>query len=76
MKFFKRLFHSRDKPKDLFTGGSIFRFGRSNSGQTVNEKTAMQMSAVYACVRIIAEAIAQIPLNVYRFTADGGGELD
>lgn len=76
MKFFKRLFHSRDKPKDLFTGGSIFRFGRSNSGQTVNEKTAMQMSAVYACVRIIAEAIAQIPLNVYRFTADGGKEKD
>lgn len=76
MKFFKRLFHSRDKPKDLFTGGSIFRFGRSNSGQTVNEKTAMQMSAVYACVRIIAEAIAQIPLNVYRLTVDGGKEKD
>lgn len=76
MKFFKRLFHSRDKPKDLFTGGSIFRFGRSSSGQTVNEKTAMQMSAVYACVRIIAEAIAQIPLNVYRLTVDGGKEKD
>lgn len=76
MKFFKRLFHSRDKPKDLFTGGSIFHFGRSSSGQTVNEKTAMQMSAVYACVRIIAEAIAQIPLNVYRLTADGGKEKD
>lgn len=76
MKFFKRLFHSRDKPKDFFTGGSIFHFGRSSSGQTVNEKTAMQMSAVYACVRIIAEAIAQIPLNVYRFTADGGKEKD
>lgn len=76
MKFFKRLFHSRDKPKDLFTGGSIFRFGRSSSGQTVNEKTAMQMSAVYACVRIIAEAIAQIPLNVYRLTADGGKGKD
>ena len=36
----------------------------------------MQMSAVYACVRIIAEAIAQIPLNVYRFTEDGGKEKD
>lgn len=76
MNFFKRLFHSRDKPKDLFTGGSIFRFGRSSTGQNVNETTAMQMSAVYACVRIIAEAIAQIPLNVYRFTEDGGKEKD
>lgn len=76
MKFFKRLFHSRDKPRNLFTGGSIFRFGRSSAGQMVNEKTSMQMSAVYACVRIIAEAIAQIPLNVYRFTEDGGKEKD
>lgn len=76
MKFFKRLFHSRDKPRDLFTGGSIFHFGRSSTGQNVNETTAMQMSAVYACVRIIAEAIAQIPLNVYRFTEDGGKEKD
>lgn len=76
MNFFKWLFHSRDKPHDLFTGGPAFLFGRSTSGQTVNEKTAMQMSAVYACVRIIAEAISQIPLNVYRFTADGGKEKD
>lgn len=76
MNFFRRLFYSRDKPRNLFTGGSTYVFGPSTSGQNVNETTAMQMSAVYACVRIIAEAIAQIPLNVYRFTEDGGKEKD
>jgi len=76
MNFFRRLFYSRDKPRNLFTGGSTYVFGPSTSGNNVNETTAMQMSAVYACVRIIAEAIAQIPLNVYRFTEDGGKEKD
>lgn len=76
MNFFRRLFYSRDKPRNLFTGGSTYVFGPFTSGNNVNETTAMQMSAVYACVRIIAEAIAQIPLNVYSFTEDGGKEKD
>lgn len=36
------------------------------SGVSVNEDTAMQVSAVYGCVRILAETIASLPLNVYR----------
>ena len=35
--------------------------GGSSSGKIVNERSAMQMSAVYACVRILAEAIASLP---------------
>ena len=31
----------------------------------------MQMTAVYACVRILAEAIAGLPLHVYQQSADG-----
>lgn len=76
MNFFRRLFHSRDKPKDLFTGGSIFRFGSTTSGNTVNTTTAMRTTAVYACVRILAEAIAELPLTVFRYTADGGKVKD
>ena len=34
----------------------------------------MQTSAVYACVRILAEAIAGLPLHVYRYKPDGGKE--
>lgn len=39
---------------------------RSLSGPSVSADTAMRVSAVYACVRIIAEAISTIPLHVYR----------
>lgn len=51
-----------------------FLFGSTTSGKTVNERTAMQSAAVYACVRILAEAIAGLPLHVYRYRMDGGKE--
>lgn len=38
----------------------------STSGVRVNEQTAMQFSAVYACVRILAETLAYLPLPVYK----------
>ena len=34
----------------------------------------MQMTAVYSCVRILAEAIAGLPLQLYRYTDTGGKE--
>ena len=34
----------------------------------------MQMTAVYSCVRILAEAVAGLPLHLYRYTDDGGKE--
>ncbi|HHX24749.1 MAG TPA: phage portal protein, partial [Thermoanaerobacterales bacterium] len=75
MNPFKRLFHSRDKPKDSLNRGRYsFLFGGTTSGKTVNERTAMQTTAVYACVRILAEAIAGLPLHVYRYRLDGGKE--
>ena len=40
----------------------------------MNNQTAMRTTAVYACVRILSEAIASIPLNFYRYTLDGGKE--
>lgn len=43
------------------------------SGVTVNEVSAMRVTAVYACVRLIAGAIASLPLTVYR-RADQGRE--
>ena len=69
------LFHSRDKPKNS-TAGSAYRFflGGSTSGKMVNERSAMQMTAVYSCVRILSEAVAGLPLHVYRYTPDGSKE--
>ena len=34
----------------------------------------MQMTAVYACVRILSEAIAGLPLHLYKYTDDDGKE--
>ena len=48
--------------------------GSTTSGKRVNERTSMQMTAVYSCVRILSEAVASLPLNVYRYTDNGGKE--
>ena len=70
----KLLFRSRDKPKDRVGGTLTFLFGKTSSGKIVNEQTAMQSAAVYACVRILSEAIASLPIHVYRYRLDGGKE--
>ena len=69
------LFHSRDKPTNA-TSGSSYRFflGGSTSGKTVTERSAMQITAVYSCVRILAEAIAGLPLHLYTYKENGGKE--
>ena len=64
-------FHSRDKPANKAGASFNFLFGGTTSGKTVNEQTAMQNTAVYACVRILAEAIAGLPLHVYEYTGNG-----
>ncbi len=68
-------FKARDKPTDSLNGsGYRFLFGSSTSGRRVNERSAMQMTAVYSCVRILSEAVAGLPLHLYRYTSDGGKE--
>ncbi|MBR5990525.1 MAG: phage portal protein, partial [Bacilli bacterium] len=55
------------------TAGSQYTFymGSSSAGKNVNERSAMQMSAVYACVRILSEAIAELPLHLYEYEDNG-----
>ena len=63
---------ARDKPRDSYGGSAYsFFFGRSTSGKAVNERTAMQTTAVYSCVRILSEAVASLPIHVYRYTDTG-----
>ena len=66
------LFRTRDGPKNA-TSGSAYSFfmGSSAAGKSVNERSAMQMTAVYACVRILSESIAGLPLHMYRYEEDG-----
>ena len=69
------LFRSRDKPTDRTAGSSYsFFLGGTSSGKYVTERSAMQMTAVYCCVRILSEAVASLPLQFYRYTDDGGKE--
>ena len=75
MGFFSSLFRSRASPQDRTAGsGYTFYFGGTTSGKAVTERSAMQMTAVYSCVRILAEAVAGLPLNLYHYTGDGGKE--
>ena len=75
MGIFSGLFKSRDKPENRTTGSSYtFFMGGTTSGKTVTERSAMQMTAVYSCVRILAEAVAGLPLHLYKYTDDGGKE--
>ena len=73
MKFWERLF----KPKiEDYSISSRYRFlmGPTEAGKTVNERSAMQLTAVYACVRILAEAVAGLPLHLYRCGRNGSKE--
>ena len=74
---FTGLFRARDKPgrrpspKDSVSAAPAFFFGMSGSGKPVNAQTAIQLSTVYACVRVISETVASLPLTVYETTEDG-----
>ncbi len=75
MGFLSGLFRSRDAPKNRTTGSAYsFYFGGTTSGKAVTERSAMQMTAVYSCVRILAEAVAGLPLHLYRYKDSGGKE--
>ena len=75
MKLLSGLFHSRDKPQNRTTGSTYtFFMGGSTAGKNLNERSSMQMTAVYACVRILSEAIAGLPLHLYHSKPDGGKE--
>jgi len=74
LSILSNLFRPRDKPRNNINSMPGFFFGGTTAGKYVNERTAMQSTAVYACVRIISEAIASLPLHVYRYRPDGSKE--
>lgn len=69
-----KLWEPRAGPKNSLIGSSYsFFFGGTSSGKTVNERTAIQTTAVYSCVRILAETVASLPLHTFKHT-EGGKE--
>lgn len=77
---------SRDKPQeqrsadgkmqDFIKGIDVDQGGGVASGQSVDELRAMQTSAVYACVRVLAETIASLPCYLYKREKSSGGLTD
>jgi len=75
MGILQGIFKARDKPKDALGGSRYsFFFGSTSTGKPVNEQTAMQMTAVYSCVRILSETLAGLPLHVFQYNDSGGKE--
>ncbi len=46
------------------------------TGKSVSEKSSLQCLAVFACVRLLTETIASLPLFIYRRLEGGGKERD
>jgi len=72
LNLLKRFFKSRDRPKvENSAFGNLFFEATNISGKSVNEHTAMRVTAVYACVRVISETIASLPLQIFNHTDMG-----
>ena len=54
---------------------SVFGGGATKSGATVSSATALQVTAVLCCVRVLAEGVAQVPWRVMRETTDARGRV-
>ncbi|MBR1812837.1 MAG: phage portal protein [Lachnospiraceae bacterium] len=65
------LFRARDKPTDAVSAATTFSFGSSVSGKSVNARSAIQVSTVYACIRVIAETVASPPFAVFEVDKSG-----
>jgi len=50
-------------------------FGTSSSGKVVTADKAIQLSSVWACIRLLSESISTLPLKVYMREADGSRKL-
>jgi len=53
-----------------------FGGGPTASGETVTIDSSLQIDTVFACVRLISQTIATLPLQLFRTLPDGRGELD
>ena len=51
----------------------VFGLGAMAAGVAVNERSAMQLSAVNACIRVVSSSMAMLPLHLYK---DNGGERE
>lgn len=62
-------------PDDFFERymGRIGGFA-NHSGVSVNEESALRFITIYSCVRVLSEALASLPLVVYKSRPSGGAD--
>ena len=61
--------------QDFIKGVDVDFIGNSNSGVMVNAERALQTSAVYACVKILSETVASLPLHLFKKGKKGKNEM-
>lgn len=54
---------------------SLVSGARSEAGPMVTRETALAITTMQACVTLLAESIAQLPVDIYRRDANGGREI-
>lgn len=71
-----RLFERRGHPSSAATAALFDNIlggnWRTASGVTVTPQSSLQVAAVFACVRLLSETVATLPLISYRRLASGG----
>jgi len=60
-------------PQDVRT--ALLGQGTSKSGAVVNWKTALQITTAFACARVIADGLAQVPFRLYKDKPGGGKDI-
>lgn len=72
MKF--RLPFFKNKEERSWVNLDAFEGRETSSGVSITESVALGIPAVYACIRVLSEAIASLPLLVYERFPDGDKE--
>ena len=71
----ERSIEQRDRTQSLLSPSGwitdYFEGGASKSGEVVTEDRALKHTTIYACIKLLAETVAQLPIKLYRKDADG-----
>lgn len=72
MTIFRRLFGGETKTTDIsaLTWSALLGANTSKAGVNVNIDSALRVAAVFACVRVLSEGVAQLPFKLIREDAD------
>lgn len=75
MNWLQKLWNRAKSDQPNPDSGRNFFSGGTQSGVYVNSDSALCYSAVWGCVRVISETVAQLPWKTYQRTAGGKKEI-